>query len=291
MQLPQGCEHVTEADEEIFILYSELQANISIRGLGYVDSHRDVLDIKFELNKVVKSKSRKDLIVDKVVEIELFQDKTALRTRRGDTGSVLWKASVDVGQLILQQHYSDSTEGLLNNRLLETQHVLELGSGTGLLSIALAPLVRRYTATDIGPLISLIRKNVTLNFPGWPNISSKSPGANIAVEELDWQSLESAPISQRAKAFNFEPVDLLLVVDCIYHPSLLSSLVTTIDYLSIPGRTTALVISELRAEDVMREFMETWLSNPAWEVWRVPNEVLGKHYAIWMGWKPLAETT
>jgi len=32
--------------------------------------------------------------------------------------------SIDVGQLILQQHYSNSTESLLN---LETQHVLELG--------------------------------------------------------------------------------------------------------------------------------------------------------------------
>lgn len=257
--------------------------------MGYVDSHKDVLDIKFELTTVTttvvkdKSRSRKDPIVDKTVEIQLFQDKTALRSRKGDTGSVLWKASIDVGQLILQQYYSDSTESLLNRHLLETQHVLELGSGTGLLSIALAPLVRRYTATDIGHLIPLIRKNVTLNFPGWP-----SSGPNIAVEELDWQLLESTPISQRAKIFNFEPVDLLLVVDCIYHPSLLSSLVTTIDYLSIPGKTKVLIISELRAEDVMREFMEIWLSKPAWKIWRISNDDLGKHYAIWMGCKPLA---
>jgi hypothetical protein len=29
---------------------------------------------------------------DKVIEIELVQDKTALRSRKGDTGSVLWMA-------------------------------------------------------------------------------------------------------------------------------------------------------------------------------------------------------
>ena len=119
-----------------------MQATPNSRGLGYVDSHRDVLDIKFEL----KDKKAKGLTVVKTVEIELFQDKTALRTRKGDTGSVLWKArfvvcasriglhkkthfrsSIDVGQLILQQYYSDSTESLLDRRLLETQHVLELG--------------------------------------------------------------------------------------------------------------------------------------------------------------------
>ena len=157
------------------------------------------------------------------------------------------------------------------------------------MSIALAPLVRQYTATDIGPLIPLIRKNVISNFPGWPNTISL-PGRNIAIDELDWQLLESTSIPQRAKVFSFDPVDLLLAVDCIYHPSLLSSLVTTIDYLSIPGKTTVLIISELRAEDVMREFMETWLSKPGWEIWRIPNEVLGKHYAIWMGRKPLTQT-
>lgn len=36
-------------------------------------------------------------------------------------------SSIDVGQLFLQQYYSDSTESLLDRRLLETQHVLELG--------------------------------------------------------------------------------------------------------------------------------------------------------------------
>ena len=38
-----------------------------------------------------------------------------------------FRSSIDVGQLILQQYYSNSTENLLNSRLLETQHVLELG--------------------------------------------------------------------------------------------------------------------------------------------------------------------
>ena len=38
-----------------------------------------------------------------------------------------FRSSIDVGQLFLQQYYSDSTESLLDRHLLETQHVLELG--------------------------------------------------------------------------------------------------------------------------------------------------------------------
>ena len=121
-----------------------MQATPNSRGLGYVDSHKDILEIKFDLELKVVHQKPKDPSVIKTVDVKLFQDKTALRTRKGDTGSVLWKArcvcilnrlhkaahfrcSVDVGQLILQQYYSDSTESLLDFRLPETQHVLELG--------------------------------------------------------------------------------------------------------------------------------------------------------------------
>ncbi|PPQ79680.1 hypothetical protein CVT25_003254 [Psilocybe cyanescens] len=295
---------VTDADEEIFILYSELQiggtASTDFRGLGYLDSRKDLLEIKFELKNVLqappttpgnsnkKSKSRKTpKDTTKTIEIELLQDKTALRSRKGDTGSVLWKASIDFAQLVLEQYYCSSNKSLFNRDLLNSLNVAELGSGTGLLSIALSPLVKRYTATDIKPLIHLIEKNVALNFPGWPNIPSGSKGANISVEELDWISIESASPSRRAKIYNTEdnPVDLLLVVDCIYHPSLIPPFLATVDYLSTPGRTAVLVVSELRAEDVMRDFLDKWLNIPGWEIWRIPNDDIGKHYAIFLGWK------
>ncbi|KDR67997.1 hypothetical protein GALMADRAFT_105366 [Galerina marginata CBS 339.88] len=304
--LPKACERVVDADEEIFILYSEIQTGTppesadKFRGLGYVDSHKDVLEIKFELKNVVsstsdtqltgkrKNKSRKvakDL--DKTVEIELWQDKTALRSRKGDTGSVLWKASIDFAQLVLQKYYSGSNNGLFDRELLSTINLVELGSGTGLLSLALSPLVKHYTATDIGPLVPLIQKNVTLNFPGWPRLSSGNKGANISVEELDWMAIEAATPSQRVKIYDTEaqPIDLLLIVDCIYHPSLIPPFLTTVDYLTTPDRTAVLVVSELRAEDVMREFLEQWLSIPGWGVWRIPNDLLGKHYVIYLGWK------
>ncbi|KAF9526111.1 putative methyltransferase-domain-containing protein [Crepidotus variabilis] len=215
--------------------------------------------------------------VDSMIEIELHQDKTALRSRKGDTGSVLWKASIDFAQMVLQQCYAKLPQGLLDPEILRKSHVLELGAGTGLLSIALSSLVEQFTVTDIEALTPLIQKNIHHN--GAPS--------NVCVAELDWVELRSTLPSKRSKIFDAtqQPIDLLLAVDCLYHPSLIPPFVETIDYLCTPGRTTVLIISELRQEDVMREFLEAWLSKPDWQILRAPNDELGKHYVIWIGWK------
>lgn len=104
---------------QVFILYSLLhQSKGEFQGLGHVDSRKDTLDVLIELkpdevyNAQQVSPPDLDLTVStasskarrrnasirrspqenvKIIEIELFQDKTALRTRQGDTGSVLWR--------------------------------------------------------------------------------------------------------------------------------------------------------------------------------------------------------
>ena len=98
----------------------------------------------------------------------------------------------------------------------------------------------------------------------------------VKAEALDWLALQECPPNIRRSVYSYDPIDLLLVVDCIYHPSLLPALVETIDYLSIPDRTTVLVVVELRAEDVIREFLELWLGaggKGIWEIWHV-NEIM-----------------
>jgi protein N-lysine methyltransferase METTL21D len=91
--------HVNE--QQVFLLYTNLQsAYTEHRGLGYVDSRKDTLSVYFELKPPIlqsdsfskRGKTRKNVIAEKVLEVELAQDKTALRSRKGDTGSVLWRA-------------------------------------------------------------------------------------------------------------------------------------------------------------------------------------------------------
>jgi len=260
------------------------------RGLGHVDSRKDTLSIDFELKAFVppsdpsikKSKTKQR---DKTIEVVLAQDKTALRSRKGDTGSVLWRASVDLAQVVLQQHYSQDENALLDSNTLPNAHVFELGAGTGLLSIVLSSLVHQYTVTDIPDLLPLIRKNLALNFDGWPN--SNCSGSNITAEELDWLELHGTLISihSRLVPAPADPIDLLLAVDCIYNPSLLPALVETIDFLTTPGKTAVLVVMELRQEDVVREFLEHWIAKGGWEIRRVGSGFMGTRYAVWVGWK------
>ncbi|KAH7913820.1 putative methyltransferase-domain-containing protein [Hygrophoropsis aurantiaca] len=312
--LALNSEAVSDADEEIFIVYTHLQqastdlvGSDGFRGLGQVDSRKDTLLIQFELkppavqsdpqperSKATKRKTKtktKTLFnaSTKTIEVDLFQDKTALRSRKGDTGSVLWRASIEFAQIVLQQHFFQPENPLFDKAALANYRVLELGAGTGLLSIVFSPLVRSYTVSDISDLLPLIRKNIVLNFPHGKNKTS-SMASNISVEELDWLTLFSLPSPARMRycpcPFDAptEPWDLVLLVDCIYHPSLLPALVETIDVAATQSKSWVLVAVELRQEDVVREFLDLWLKKGQWTLWRLEG-VLSLHYGIWMGQK------
>ena len=49
---------------------------------------------------------------------------------------------------------------------------------------------------------------------------------------------------------------MLLAVDCIYHPTLVHPLLATMTALAAHRNTIKLVVAELRAEDVLREYSE-----------------------------------
>ncbi|EPQ56723.1 hypothetical protein GLOTRDRAFT_105536 [Gloeophyllum trabeum ATCC 11539] len=287
----------------VFLLYTQLSAcqtadgSSTFRGLGHVNSRRDTLTVTFELRpptsedpsvSAIKNSSRrrkKKSMQEITIQVDLLQDTTALRSRTGDTGSVLWRASIALAEVILQEQHYPAGEPFLDPTALANAHVLELGSGTGLLGVLLSPMVRRYTVTDISVLLPLIRKNIILSYPDWPKPSAK--GGNITVEELDWVALQSMPFAARAKYVPYiddGSPDLVLLVDCIYNPSLLLPLVETLDYIS-GHATTVVVVSELRAEDVVRSFLELWTTRPGWKLWRTGNSVLGMPYVVWLGTK------
>ena len=124
VQIPTGANQVTDADEEVlpslecpnstmltersqvFLLYTRLAAtpqSETMGGLGYVDSRSPVLNVNFELdlstdpsashsNHRKSSRVTKSRKQDMTIEVQLAQDPSSLRSRKGDTGSVLWRA-------------------------------------------------------------------------------------------------------------------------------------------------------------------------------------------------------
>ncbi|KAG8714858.1 hypothetical protein FRC11_006774 [Ceratobasidium sp. 423] len=281
--LPQGSSRVLDADEEVFILYSrhfENRDEDGIQGLGSVDSLAGTLSLGFTLTppspepsqtvtEKPKSKGRgrhkknPKSETEKTIEIELFQDVTGLRSRKGDTA-----------KLLLQQHYfppHPPHSALLNPTHLANSRIVELGSGTGVIGCALLPLLSgsgNITLTDLPELIPLLRKN--------------AKSAKISVEPLDW----TWQILPKFTA------DLVLCIDCIYNTALVRPLVRVLGTFDAP----ILVVIELRDEDVVRDFLKEWLEwrshtgnevsgEEGFQVWRLADHLLSPRFVAWLGWK------
>jgi len=118
----------------------------------------------------------------------------------------------------------------------------------------------------------------------------------VIIEELNWSYSISKQILPYSPLSSLLPPDIIFAVDCIFNPSLVRPLIETIDSLA-SIKTLVVIVSELRSEEVMREFLETWLGlndrrqvQEIWKVHRVSNEILDESigngkYVIWLGWK------
>ncbi|CAE6341931.1 hypothetical protein RSOLAG22IIIB_02754 [Rhizoctonia solani] len=295
--VPQGSCRVLDSDEEVFILYSrhfENKDEDGIQGLGSVNSLAGNLSLSFtikpplhQVDHTIVEKSRPKGRVrykkasnsnpqqaEKTIEIEVFQDVTGLRSRKGDTGSVVWRASVHLAKFLLQQYYFPPhlpNSAILNHERLANSRIVELGSGTGVLGCALLPLLSgggHITLTDLPELIPLLRKN------------AKSD--KVSVEPLDW----TWQILPKFTA------DLVLCIDCIYNTALVRPLVRVLGTFDAP----ILVVIELRDEDVVREFLREWLEwrphiggkiseEGGFQVWRLADHLFSPRFVAWLGWK------
>jgi protein N-lysine methyltransferase METTL21D len=135
---------------------------------------------------------------------------------------------------LVESHCLEHSE-FRNQRCFSAQR-----AGTGNLGLALVPLARTFTMTGFE---SLIQKNVSLNSPGWHDQFISNSRANITNGELDWITIASLPLGTVRARYCLAPNvtsaiedefsdpaawNLIFAIDCIYNPSLLPALVTTI---------------------------------------------------------------
>lgn len=139
------------------------------------------------------------------VEVEL-NDAPLLTEDHTSVGLQSWGSSIILAEQICT---APDTYGLSLPSHGKKLRILELGAGTGLLSIAAGKLLQSLSpeivATDYHPsVLRNLEANVATNFP----ISCET---SIAVTPLDWQKpVFDAPLH--------EPFDVILAADVIYHP-------------------------------------------------------------------------
>ncbi|KAI4899085.1 hypothetical protein NFI96_022009 [Prochilodus magdalenae] len=127
---------------------------------------------------------------------------------------------------------------------LRGKRVIELGAGTGIVSILAARLGARVTVTDLPLAIPQALRNIEANTPptGWPS------GAPIAVP-LSWgQDQENFPSDW----------DMVLGTDIIYMPETFPLLLDTLAHLC-RGGAVAYLSSKMRREHRTQDFYDDWL--------------------------------
>eukprot|EP00941_MAST-03F_sp_MAST-3F-sp1_P003831 g3831.t1 len=109
-------------------------------------------------------------------------------------GDYIWPAS-SLLQSAFEKEYST----------LENKRILELGSGTGVLGLALAAGGAHITMTDLPENCALIRENVNRNI---------SLSKHIDVQELLWHVRKSVDTTVESES----GYDYIIAADCIYSP-------------------------------------------------------------------------
>ncbi|GAA6025774.1 hypothetical protein JCM11491_001988 [Sporobolomyces phaffii] len=303
LSLPSGSTLVEDADEEIFLLYTRAAGSDATPkgGLGFHSAARDVLDLDLSIEPPPpdsvdsnsnsnqrrgrgRGRGRARANANAVeVHVELHQSVSNLRHRAGDTGSVVWRLSLAVARFVLEaHHFARRANNAVLLPHLATSTVLELGSGTGFLGIALRGVAKHWTFSDQFDHLALIQRNLRAN-------SIPDPDPAYAIVELDW-------LVERATTTSAAP-DVIFAVDCVYNPELAVALAHTL-VANAARETVSVVACELRAPDAVELFLATWLDKGRarfgpgrWRVARLGWDDRGggsglsdPNFVVWVGW-------
>lgn len=145
------------------------------------------------------------------IEVEL-NDAPPLSGDHTSVGLQSWASSIILAERICARPSTFISAPTISG-LKPSLRILEIGAGTGMVSIAAAKILSHspskatIVATDYHPnVLGNLRRNVTMNF-------ASSDEVPVEVHKLDWENpgLDCAPFD--------EPFDIILGADVVYHPS------------------------------------------------------------------------
>lgn len=194
-----------------------------------------------------------------------------------------------------------STDNLIwkTGAFSSSSSILELGCGiSGLVGLALSPLVSRYTLTDQTYVARLVEKNLQENLVSQQkplsqkrrgkSTSTASSPVNLRFATLDWE-LDEVTTSLTGSP-DVSSFDAVIACDCIYNDTLIEPLVQTcVDVCGLRQRnqesgaqndgaavtpTLCIVAQQLRDPEIFEGWIKEFSRH--FRVWRVPEEALSK---------------
>lgn len=120
-----------------------------------------------------------------------------------------WFLSIEFAKQVLTDIiFPSALQSIFSKPHLQNAHVLELGAGTGVLSVLLGPHVEGWIASDLPVLVPLIEKNIKRNVGQEAVGSTKftysggttSQNQSVLGMELDWMSIAETKAGSVARA-------------------------------------------------------------------------------------------
>jgi predicted nicotinamide N-methyase len=149
----------------------------------------------------------------------------------GITGTTVWDAGIVLAL------YLTHPEIVARFNSAPVNHVLELGSGTGVVALAIAAAwrARHVTATDILGVLPLLRRNISLNK------AITRPGTSVIARQLRWAEADDA------LQVPFIPCDVLVGSDLVYADSIdqIALLLSTLQRVCSPATHVFLAMHKL----------------------------------------------
>ncbi|KAF9428889.1 Methyltransferase-like protein 21D [Podila epigama] len=185
-----------------------------------------------------------------VEPLEIYEDPTG--TLRGGVGSTIWDAAI-----VLSKYIEKSKLFASPTQDQRPFTVLELGSGTGIVGLAIARLMAskniqgKVVLTDKESVVPLLQKNADSNV---------SKGVNVLAQVVDWEVVSGIKTTSEGDdgtessgqlLTNLTPFvnlewDLVILSDCIWVPSLYPPLIGTLEKLITLPKTQLLIAFEKR---------------------------------------------
>ncbi|KAF9149706.1 Methyltransferase-like protein 21D [Linnemannia schmuckeri] len=209
--------------------------------------------------------------------LEIFEDPSGLL--HGGVGSTVWDTAIVLSKYLEKSNILATSSATASRSKRNILNILELGSGTGLVGLAVARLLSatghkaRIVLTDKANVLPLLQRNMEKNpatgielearVLDWEAVSgvktevvekesglegdkSSSKGSVPTTETDSTTASESspaattvAPVAPNADDIVLTEWDLVILSDCIWFPALYAPLTGTLTRLLRPGSATS----------------------------------------------------